>query len=336
MHRKHWSLVLVLVLVLSLTSQAAMAQVANYTARIIVSDVTSGAAVVGGTFTTDISLSVQNNVDPAQLNVIGADVWICFDPAIVAVDDADNNPSNGTQVSVVSGFFTNPFVAANEVVSVNGQDCVHVAMSHSYDPVTDRTGKIATITWAGIAAGNPGFEVLQPDTILADANGADVPVNSVTVPSINVMAPGTINGKVLRQGTRTDHADTLVTAYNAGGGAIATTTTLPDGTFASPLAVPMGGNYLVQAIYNGYLRAQRSGVYVVGAAVNLGTITILGGDVNNDNNINILDIVTIISQYGLTGLPTTSAADINDDGTVNIYDLTLAAGNFGRYGPIAW
>jgi hypothetical protein len=92
----------------------------------------------------------------------------------------------------------------------------------------------------------------------------------------------------------------------------------------------------VQAWYNGYLKSQKSNVYVVGANVALGTTTIPGGDVNSDNNINILDIVTIISSYGSTGVPATDPADINDDGTINIFDLTIAAGNFGTYGPLTW
>jgi len=98
----------------------------------------------------------------------------------------------------------------------------------------------------------------------------------------------------------------------------------------------MGGTYLVQAWYNGYLKAQKSNVYVVGAQVNLGTVTLPGGDVNSDNNINILDIVSIINQYGTGGYAATEAVDINDDGDVNIFDLTIAAGNFGTYGPLGW
>lgn len=336
MIKRRWlPLTALLAVLVGLLPQIVAAQSPNYYTSVILSDITSGAPVVGGTFTTDLSLSIVNNASP-QLGVMGADIWIRFDPTILAVDDADDNPANGTQVSVSTEFFGGSvFIAANEVTSCpSGGTCVHLALSHSGAPITNRTGKIATITWAGLAAGDAGLEVALPETVLADVNGADVPINSTSVPAIAVVEPGTISGKVLRQGTRTNHADTEVVAYNTGGGVVGTATTLADGSFE--LIVPIGGTYLVQASYNGYLKAQKSSVYVVGAAVDLGTTTILGGDVNGDNNVNILDIVTIISRYGTTGWGPTEPADINDDGEVNIFDLTIAAGNFGRYGPLGW
>ena len=340
MNRKHWSLVLVVVMMLGLLPQAVMAQSPNYYTSVIVSDITSGAAVEGAVFTTDVSLSIVNSASPQQ-GFMGADVWISFDPAVLAVDDADNNPANGTQVSVSTEFFGGSvFVAANEVDDCPAggtNNCVHLALSHSGNPITNRTGRIATITWAaleGITTPVPAGLGVDPATVLSDIDGLEFPINSTSVPAITIVAPGIISGKVLRQGTRTDHATTEITAYNSGGGVIGAATTDAVGDFT--LAVPMGGTYLVQAWYNGYLKAQRSSVYVVGASVNLGTVTLPGGDVNNDNNINILDVVTIISQYGTTGHATTVAVDINDDGDVNIFDLTIAAGNFGTYGPLGW
>jgi hypothetical protein len=70
--------------------------------------------------------------------------------------------------------------------------------------------------------------------------------------------------------------------------------------------------------------------------VNVGTTTLYGGDVNADNCVNILDIVSIIGWFGTTGLPNPDPYDINNDGTVNILDLTIAAGNFTRCGPTTW
>ena len=132
----------------------------------------------------------------------------------------------------------------------------------------------------------------------------------------------------------TDHAGVDVVALAIGNAVIAATTTAADGTFSLP--VPLGATYTVQADYNGYLKSQKSSVYVVGATVNIGSTTIRGGDTNGDNCVNILDIVSIIGKFGMSGLATTDPEDINDDGTINILDLTLGAGNFGSCGPTAW
>lgn len=335
MFLKRLTLGLSLLLVLGALPAPAIAQSPNVYTSVVVTNITSGAPVVGGTFTTDVHLSITNNATP-PVGIMGADLWIRFDPAILAVDDADDNPANGTQVTIRSDFFGGSvIVAANEVATCpSGGTCVHLGLSHTGTPITSRSGAVATITWAALAQGDAALAVALPETVLADQNGADVVVNSVTAPAITVVLPGTVQGRVLRQGTRTDNANTEVTAYSSSGGVVATTTTLADGSFT--LSVPRGGTYLVQATYNGYLKAQRSSVYVVGATVNIGDVTLRGGDVNGDNNINILDIVTIISRYGTSGWPATDPADVNDDGTINIYDLTITSGNFGRYGPVAW
>jgi hypothetical protein len=185
-----------------------------------------------------------------------------------------------------------------------------------------------------LAEGAANIRVLTPETVLADKDGGQIPINSTTSPAINIVEAGFIRGRVERQGTRTDHAGTTVTAYNTGGAVVTTTTTIADGTFT--VTVPAGGTYLVQAMYNGYLKTQKSSVYVVGGTMNLGTTKLYGGDVNADNNVNILDIVSIINVFGTGGLGAAEPTDINDDGTVNIFDLSIAAGNFGRYGPVNW
>ena len=50
------------------------------------------------------------------------------------------------------------------------------------------------------------------------------------------------------------------------------------------------------------------------------------GDLNEDDNINVLDVVLTVSSvlgYGDLTLDQTLAADINMDGVVNIIDVTM-------------
>jgi hypothetical protein len=80
------------------------------------------------------------------------------------------------------------------------------------------------------------------------------------------------------------------------------------------------------------LSARRTGV----ASPSFNTTTLFAGDVNSDNNINILDLSSIASQFGNAGV--TGCANLNGDasGLVNILDLSLAASNFGKNGPTSW
>jgi hypothetical protein len=55
------------------------------------------------------------------------------------------------------------------------------------------------------------------------------------------------------------------------------------------------------------------------------TVTLLGGDINGDCTIDILDLSAVGSHFGQTAPP----EDINGDGIVDIVDIVLVAKNFG-------
>lgn len=329
------------------------AQSPNTYTSIIVTDILSGAPIVGGTFTTDLQVSINNSATP-QVGIMGVEMWLPFDPSIVTVDDFDDNPANGIQVQIKNGFFDgNLVIGANQVIvgtmpptaptdCAAAGACVHVAVSHTggSGPVTNKVGTVATITWSALATGSPRISVavvppgVPPGSVLSDADGQPIPINSTSAPTITVIEAGTIKGVVRRQGVRTDHSNTSTMGIAVDGGVVATATTATDGSFT--LVVPLGGTYTISASYPGYLQSQKSSVYVVGTTVDIGATRLVGGDVNADNCVNILDIVSIIGRFGLTGLPPSSPEDINDDGTINILDLTIAAGNFTSCGPTAW
>jgi hypothetical protein len=220
--------------------------------------------------------------------------------------------------------------------------CVHIAVTHTggSGPITDKTGTVARITWAALAVGSPAISIavvppgVPPGSVLSTSGGGTIDINSTSVPAIAVIDAGQINGRVTRQGAQAGNANTDVIALAIGNGVAATAVTNASGYFS--LVVPVGSTYTINASYPGYLQAQKSSVYVVGATVGIGTTMLRGGDVNGDNCINILDVVSVISKFGMTGLPATDPEDINDDGTINILDLTIAAGNFTKCGPTAW
>lgn len=63
---------------------------------------------------------------------------------------------------------------------------------------------------------------------------------------------------------------------------------------------------------------------------NLGAITLLNGDLNHDNRINIFDLTLIAQHYETTQ----AGFDLNLDDQVNILDLAMAANNYGQVGPL--
>jgi murein DD-endopeptidase MepM/ murein hydrolase activator NlpD len=70
----------------------------------------------------------------------------------------------------------------------------------------------------------------------------------------------------------------------------------------------------------------------VGGHVDLCTVTLLGGDVNGDDLIDILDLAYVGGRFSSND----SRADINGDGNVNIFDLTIVGGNFKKSAPSPW
>jgi hypothetical protein len=345
------SLVVAAILAASIPASVG-AQFSGVETSVSVTDVISGTPLVDKNFTTDLQVSITNS-GTLGVGIMGVELWVSFDPAIVSVHDFDGNAANGTQVEIKNEFFDGSLVVvANEVFSetpsiphppeCDTQACIHVAVSHvgGSGPVTDKTGSVATITWVGLATGSPsiGIPVVgtgsPPGSVLSDADGQCIPIDGVSVPDIVVTDVGAIEGIVRRQGMGTDHSGVEVVAVAVGGGVVTEATTESDGSFE--LQVPLGGTYTVNASYPGYLNAHKDSVDVGGEAVDIGSTRLLGGDVNADNCINILDIVSIIADFGEDGLEPSDPEDINGDGTVNILDLTISAGNFSLCGPTAW
>ena len=186
------------------------------------------------------------------------------------------------------------------------------------------------LLWVFIIFGITAIWLLNTEPVTVDAERSLLAQTSPISP-----IPGApVTGTILLQG-RTNHAgagvflttiacplvdrETLTTTPD-----IPSTTTDENGHFA---IVPTSGDTFVclQGIQHGYLVAQNATPWG-----ELGTIELPGGDVTEDDLINIFDLAFIASRYQ-TNDP---AADINADGTVNIFDLTITAGNYERQGPV--
>jgi hypothetical protein len=129
--------------------------------------------------------------------------------------------------------------------------------------------------------------------------------------------PFTVYGTVHLQG-RNAFGGTQVTAQPISH----TVTTDTSGTFGLTATVPC----TITARHPGYLLHEWTVTETVGISLTLEIITLLGGDINGDREVDILDIAYIGARFG-TG---DALADLNGDGIVDILDIVMAASNFKK------
>ena len=135
---------------------------------------------------------------------------------------------------------------------------------------------------------------------------------------------GTVTGKVIASKPAT------VGLYDAGGALIASIPTDPEGSF---LLTAPSGTYTLVAVASGFLSAQGSVTLISGSTVTQPTVSLLAGDIDNNNVIDQFDAMTIGMSYNTA---TPAAADLNNDGIINVLDLELLAQNYRKTGPIDW
>jgi hypothetical protein len=121
-----------------------------------------------------------------------------------------------------------------------------------------------------------------------------------------------------------------IEAYNADNTLVGAGWVNTEGSFE--FHAPSGTNSVI-AMASGFLSAQRSVTITDGSTTTLPTITLIAGDIDNNNVIDHFDALTIGMSYN-TASP--SAADLNNDGIINVLDLELLARNYRSTGPVAW
>lgn len=103
-----------------------------------------------------------------------------------------------------------------------------------------------------------------------------------------------------------------------------------DGTFS--LTAP-AGTYTVRATADGFLSAEGSATLTGGSTATMPTISLLAGDIDNNNVIDQFDAMTIGMNYNSS---TPTAADLNNDNVINVLDLEALASNYRETGPTVW
>ena len=136
---------------------------------------------------------------------------------------------------------------------------------------------------------------------------------------------GSLTGQVFLDG-RGVHTGAVVVADPGSNTAL----TFPDGSFDLPGL--LAGTYTVDITHPSYLRAGPNVFTITGDSTeDIGNVTLLGGDINVDDKINILDAAMVALVFAVTnGQPNFDPeADINGDGVIDIFDLVMIGTNFG-------
>jgi len=247
-------------------------------------------------------------------NMIAFQLELRYNPAIVEVIDADPG-REGVQVKV-SNAFASGFIAQNIVDTGNGR--ISVAATLLGGGVISGSAELISVDWAPEAAGASALTL--ENVILVRSNNQVIPFTPQHG-AVEVTNCGGVSGVLNLQG-RTDHSGVMISSSDG-----QQAETGADGRFNLP-----GGDRLSFS-FPGYLSAQAeiaAGQSSAGEATDLGALTLLAGDVNADNLIDILDLAYIGGHYDGAD----PVADLNGDGQVDIIDLVLAAGNYGQSGPL--
>jgi len=149
-----------------------------------------------------------------------------------------------------------------------------------------------------------------------------------------VCESGDINGYIDLQG-RGDDSGAEVNAWD-GSVLVYTTTTTTDGYYELPLDA---GMYDITVEMESYLDTEQAGVSVsAGGTTTLNTVTLPGGDTNDDDIVNIQDLALVGAHYHcILGDPCYDpSADINNDDIINIQDLAITGGNYLEVSPVPW
>lgn len=110
-------------------------------------------------------------------------------------------------------------------------------------------------------------------------------------------------------------------------------TTDAGGHFTIP-EVPAGAHNSISIDAPGYLSAACDAPNLTSAETGLAAVTLLSGDVNNDELIDVADATAVGTSFGATG--SGLSADLNGDAGVDIFDIILVSINFGEQGPQDW
>lgn len=255
-------------------------------------------------------------------NLYGVQFDLLFDPTVVAVVDPDGDPANGI-VEPGSIFPLDEYEVAYEMVD-NATGELGFAISLLRVPKKalpfSGSGPVAVITVQAVDEGTTTLSFA--DAKLADANGQPIEVMAEDG-SLTVECQTGLMGYAYLE-SRTDHSGITVALEGTG------LTAVTDASGAYAFSGVPSGTYTVTFDAPFFLGVEVGEVAVEdGLVTELCGYTLLAGDLNDDDVIDILDLTFCAAEFGAL----TPDADVNANGIVDIYDLVLIGKNFKLASP---
>lgn len=180
---------------------------------------------------------------------------------------------------------------------------------------------------------NGSFNGAQPPT--TTPTPTQPPATPTATPTQPTPQPqvSTITGTAAYQ-NRPDNTGITVQLRDASRAVLKEVVTAADGTFR--FTDVAAGTYSLKISAPLHL-AQVLPVTVAadGQPVDAGAQTLLAGDTNGDNRIDVADASLIGANFGQNVPPAPGSANLNGDAVVDIRDLALVGGNFDQAGPTA-
>ncbi|NJL06671.1 MAG: hypothetical protein HC911_17570 [Chloroflexaceae bacterium] len=261
----------------------------------------------------DTNFEIRLN-NPTISGAAGVRLVVEYDPAFITCDDrAAGNPTIPPQ----------PFTFS---ILPNGCNNGRYEFVGAIQGTTDniQRGSVARVIFR--STGNLGQTALR----LVEAEYLDRNGQLLARLQPNAALPVTITADSI-QGVVTCQAGTsrranLFASTDEGTGAATSFTTVASGA-AYTLAAPRGGNpYSVIATCPCHLAARQLDINAPATGQN---VRLLGGDIDDNDQINILDVITIGRLFNRA--PGEAAcADLNQNGVVDLPDLTITQANFRR------
>jgi hypothetical protein len=250
-------------------------------------------------------------------DLYGVDLRLTYDPDLVEVVDAD--PAKpGVQVGL-GGVFegVESFVVKNEA---GAGEINFVASRVVPAPGFTGTNSLIEVDWLGKTGGET--PLVFDSVKLSDPDGQSLSATPLDG-EIQVGWQVIIRGQIKLEGAVESAGVTVMIGDEQ-------QQINTDDEFEVQL--DSTGSFFLVFTAPGYLSLRVDGLAPAGQpVVNVGSMTMLAGEVTGDDQIDIFDLAVIGSRYGSND----ARGDLNHDGVVDIFDLTISASNYGQQGPIS-